>query len=95
MPAPAAILPVARSSAIVEMLEDCQVGLERIRETVGNLQRLSRKADEDRTLLDVRKVIETVHRHRWTQIRHRARLIRDFGDVPQIRETPRRWDRSS
>jgi signal transduction histidine kinase len=77
-------IEATRVLGIVEMLDDCQVGLERIRQTVGNLQRLSRKADEDRTPLDVRKIIDQSIAIAWNQIRHRARLIRDFGEIPPI-----------
>jgi signal transduction histidine kinase len=69
---------------VTEMLEDCQVGLERIRQTVGNLQRLSRQERGQQGPLDVRHVIEESVSMAWNQIRHRARLVKSFGDVPPI-----------
>jgi signal transduction histidine kinase len=75
----------ARLGDVAEMLEDCQVGSERIRETVDNLQRLSRSGEPNRGPLDVHKLIEQSVSMVWNQIRHRARLIRTFGKIPLIR----------
>jgi signal transduction histidine kinase len=74
-----------RMMGLTDMLEDCQVGGERIRETVSNLQRLSRQSDTNRGSLDVHKLIEQSVSMVWNQIRHRARLTRNFGKVPPIR----------
>lgn len=74
-----------RLAGVVEMLEDCQIGVERIRTCVGNLQRLSRKAEDHRGPLEVRKLIEQAASTVWNQIRHRARLITTFDTVPTIR----------
>lgn len=75
----------ARLVDVTEMLEDCQVGGERIRETVSNLQRLARQGEEHRGPLDVHKLIEQSVSMVLNQIRHRARLVRIFGDIPSIR----------
>jgi len=73
-----------RRAQRVEMLEECQGGLDRIRRTVGNLQRLSRAEDAERTPIDVRRLIEQSISMAWNQIRHRARLTRQLGEVPLI-----------
>jgi CheY-like chemotaxis protein len=52
---------------VTEMLEECEVGCERIRGTVVKLQQLSHKTEEQRVLLDLRKLIE--NRPRWRGIR--------------------------
>jgi signal transduction histidine kinase len=67
-----------------EMLEDSQVGLERIRQIIGSLQRLSRQGHEELGPLDIHKVIDEAVAMAWNHIRHRARLARDFGKVPPI-----------
>ena len=69
---------------IVDMLEDCQIGGERIRDTVGNLQRLSGRGDGQTGPLDVHKLIEQSVSMVWNQIRHRARLVRTFATLPII-----------
>jgi signal transduction histidine kinase len=70
---------------VTDMLEDCQVGGERIRETVSNLQRLARQGDEPRGPLDVHSLINQSVSMVLNQIRHRARLVKVFGEVPPIR----------
>ncbi|HXI57270.1 MAG TPA: ATP-binding protein [Polyangia bacterium] len=78
----------ARMASVASMLADCQVGGERIRETVSNLQRLSRPGIDDRCRLDVVALIEQSVSMAWTHIRHRARLIRNLGTVPPIQGNP-------
>jgi signal transduction histidine kinase len=70
---------------IADMLEECQVGSERIRETVGNLQQLAGRGERQLGPLDVHKLIEQSVSMVWNQIRHRARLIKTFGKLPLIR----------
>jgi signal transduction histidine kinase len=74
-----------RVADVAEMLDDCQVGSERIRETVDNLQRLSRSGEPQRVPLDLHKLIEQSVSMVWNQIRHRARLVRTFGKIPLVR----------
>ena len=73
-----------RLATVREMLRECQVGGERIRETVSNLQRLSQTGDEPRTTLDVRTLVEQSVSMAWTQIRHRARLVKAFDEIPSV-----------
>ena len=67
--------------SVLEMLGDCEIGLERIRQTVGNLQRLSRRGLSALGTIDVRAVMEESISMAWNQIRHRARLVRSFTTV--------------
>ncbi len=66
------------------MLEICQTGLERIRRTVGNLQRLSRSDDEVRGAVDVAKVLDQSIAMAWNQIRHRARFVTRVDEILPI-----------
>ena len=74
-----------RMTAIAELLEECQVGAVRIRETVGNLQRLSRRNKDQLVSLDVHKLIDESVSMTRDEIRHRARLIKTFGAPSLIR----------
>ncbi|MEO8212640.1 MAG: response regulator [Myxococcales bacterium] len=74
----------ARLAVLNEMLGDCQFGLERIRQTVSNLQRLSRHGRGDQGPLDVRQVLEESISIAWNQIRHRARLVKNCAVVPPV-----------
>jgi CheY-like chemotaxis protein len=71
--------------SVASMLEDCQIGGERIRETVSKLQRLARPAQGSRSQLDVHQLIDESVSQVWDQICRRARLVRSFGRIPPIR----------
>jgi signal transduction histidine kinase len=73
-----------RLTEVTSMLETCQTGLERIRRTVGNLQRLSRSDDEVRAAVDVSKVLDQAIAMAWNQIRHRARFVTNVEVVPSV-----------
>ena len=69
---------------VADMLVDCQVGGERIRDTVSDLQRLSQRSTGQMRPLNVHKLIEESVAIAWNQIRHRARLVRNFGTLPLV-----------
>jgi len=75
----------ARMQTVTDMLEDCEVGGERIRVTVCNLQRLSRQGEDLRGPVHVHELIDQSVAMVWNQIRHRGRLIKTLGEVPAIR----------
>ncbi len=59
-------------------------GADRVRKIVRDLTTFAR-AGEDRCVpLDVRSVLEPMINITWNEIRHRARLVRDFRAVPLI-----------
>jgi signal transduction histidine kinase len=74
-----------RLANVTEMLEDCQIGMERIRHTVANLQQLCRQSDQRGGPLDVRELIHQAISMAWNQIRHCARLDKHLIEVPLIR----------
>ncbi len=74
-----------RLAGVVSMLETSQGGLERIRRTVGNLQRLSRPDDEERGPVDIAKVLDQSIAMAWNQIRHRARFVTNLDPIPMIK----------
>ena len=74
-----------RLAGVVSMLETSQGGLERIRRTVGNLQRLSRPDDEERGPVDIAKVLDQSIAMAWNQIRHRARFVTNLDQIPLIK----------
>ena len=63
-----------------EMATEAREGAERVRRIVRGLRTFSRPDDERRVLLDVRQVLETSINMTFNEIRHRARLVRDFGE---------------
>ena len=73
-----------RLRELEEPLRDARESADRVRIIVRDLRIFSR-SEEDRTgPVDVRRVIESSLRMAWNEIRHRARLIKEYGDVPQV-----------
>jgi signal transduction histidine kinase len=69
---------------LVEELTDAQEAGNRVREIVRDLKLFSRSEEERQGPVDAREVLESALRMAWNEIRHRARLIRSFEDVPLV-----------
>jgi two-component system cell cycle sensor histidine kinase/response regulator CckA len=67
-----------------EMAKEALQGSERIRKIVRGLKTFSRAEEERRAVLDVRPVLELSINMAFNEIRHRARLVRDFGEIPLV-----------
>jgi signal transduction histidine kinase len=73
-----------RLREIEEPLRDARESADRVRHIVRDLKIFSR-SDEDKTgAVDVRRVMESSLRMAWNEIRHRARLVKEYGDVPSV-----------
>ena len=70
--------------AIVEALTQAQEGIERIRVTVRDLKTFTRAEEETRKLVDVNRVLESSLSMAGNEIRHRAKLSRDLGQVGPV-----------
>src|SRR5919106_1857792 len=68
-----------------EALADAREAAERVRTIVRDLKLFSRSSEEEtRGSVEVRRVIESSLRMAWNEIRHRARLVKDYTDVPPV-----------
>jgi PAS domain S-box-containing protein len=68
-----------------KMIEVAREGCERMRDIVRDLRTFTRGADEDRrALVDVRRVLDASINVAWNEIRHRAKLIKDYREVPLV-----------
>jgi signal transduction histidine kinase len=65
-------------------LGDAREAVQRIRGIVRDVKLFSRPHQEERGPLDVRDVVESSIRMASTEIRHRARLVKEYGDVPLV-----------
>lgn len=63
---------------VIEMLTESEMGLERIRQTVGRLQKLSRDSQNRHEPFDLQTAIDQSVAMAWTQIQHRARFSKDY-----------------
>ncbi len=76
--------PLIALTELVEELEDASHAADRVRLIIRDLKLFSR-AEEDRTAaVDVVRVLESSLRMAWNEIRHRARLVKDFTKLPPV-----------
>ncbi len=68
----------------VEMLLEARQGSEKIRKIVRGLKTFSRAEEERRAVIDVKPVLELSIDMAFNEIRHRARLVKDYGDIPLV-----------
>ncbi|HYX92860.1 MAG TPA: response regulator, partial [Myxococcaceae bacterium] len=74
-----------RLREIEEPLRDARESADRVRHIVRDLKIFSRSEEETLGAVDVRHVLESSVRMAWNEIRHRARLVKDYSDVPPVR----------
>jgi len=67
-----------------EVLHEACEGAERVRQIVRQLKIFSRPDEEHVSRLDMHSVLESVALMAANEIRHRAQLRRDYGDIPPV-----------
>ncbi len=79
-------LPISRDQAgeLVDGLQDAREAATRVRQIVRDLKIFSRSAEERVHPVDVERALDTTLRIAWNEIRHRARLVKDYGNVPPV-----------
>jgi PAS domain S-box-containing protein len=73
--------PEELSERVPERLRRVRDGAQRIRTVAGGLKTFSRADGETLARVDLRRVLDASISMAWTEIRHRARLVRDFNDA--------------
>jgi two-component system, NtrC family, sensor kinase len=74
-----------RGQEIRDALREALSGSTRVRDIVRDLKTFSRGSDEQQGgPVDVRAVLDSCVNMAWSEIRHRARLVKDYGDVPPV-----------
>ncbi|HEY0095615.1 MAG TPA: ATP-binding protein, partial [Archangium sp.] len=71
----------------VEALDEARQGTKRIREVVGDLTVFARgeASDAREGVVDVKRALETSLNMAMPQLKHRARVVRDLGELPSVR----------
>jgi PAS domain S-box-containing protein len=78
-----ATVPESELAEATAALADAREGAERVKLIVRDLKTFTR-ADESTAPVDVREVIESSINIAFSEIKHRARLERDYGDTPRV-----------
>jgi two-component system cell cycle sensor histidine kinase/response regulator CckA len=67
-----------------EVLAEARHGAERVRRIVRDLKTFSRVDAEERGPVQVQRVLELSVNMAWNELRHHARLVKDFAAVPPV-----------
>ena len=67
-----------------EELHDASSCIERIRDIVRDLKIFSRSQEEKTAPIDVQRVMESTLRMAWNEIRHRARVVKIYGEIGPV-----------
>jgi len=73
-----------RMKELENMVLEVREGAERVRKIVRGLKTFSRAEDERRGVMDVKPALELAINMSFNEIRHRARLVKDYGETPLI-----------
>lgn len=77
--------PIAGDFALAEqLLSIAREGADRVRVIVRDLKTFSRADDGQKTAVDVRVVLDSCINMASAELRHRARLVREYDDVPVV-----------
>jgi two-component system cell cycle sensor histidine kinase/response regulator CckA len=77
------------TTELAELIGDCGHAAERIRDVVRNLKSFAHIDDGEVRLVDINELLEGTIRLAFNEIRHRARIEKDFGpNLPQIVASP-------
>jgi PAS domain S-box-containing protein len=76
-------LPTERAE-LASLLVDARSAADRVRKIVKDLKLFSRVDEDKRDLVDLESVLESSLRIAATEIRHRARLVRDYRPVAAV-----------
>ncbi|HUS28253.1 MAG TPA: response regulator [Kofleriaceae bacterium] len=69
---------------LLEELRDARTSADRVREIVRDLKLFSRTQEERYGAVNVEKTIDSTLRMAWNEVRHRAKLVKNYGNVPRV-----------
>jgi CheY-like chemotaxis protein len=78
------------SPLVVEALGDAQSGVDRVSGIVRDLQSFSAAADTPHEIIDPVATVDSALTLVRNELRHRARIVRDYGVVPPVEASPAR-----
>ena len=74
----------APAAEVLEALRDAREGAERMRAIIRDLQTFSRGDDETPGAVRLGPVLDSCVAMAWSEIRHRARLVKDVAELPPV-----------
>ncbi len=67
-----------------QALEEARQGAERVRQIVRQLKTFSRVEEERQEQVDLHRVLDSVAQMATSEVKHRARLVKEYGPLPAI-----------
>ncbi|WP_224368126.1 ATP-binding protein [Hyalangium versicolor] len=67
-----------------DALAEALSGSHRVRDIVRNLKLFSRVDNDQRGPVDIHALLDSCVKMAWSEIKHRARLVKEYGPVPSI-----------
>jgi PAS domain S-box-containing protein len=77
-------LPVGRLAETEEVLREVAMGANKVRQIVADLKMFSRADEDAPTAVNLKNVIESAITIARAELRERARVVRDYVDVPPV-----------
>jgi PAS domain S-box-containing protein len=71
-------------SELEDEIRDARTAAEQVRNIVRDLKIFSRAEEDRRGPVDIHQVLDSSLRMAWNEIRHRARVVKDYGQVPPV-----------
>jgi ligand-binding sensor domain-containing protein/signal transduction histidine kinase len=84
LPAQEAALAGERLGELEQCLREALHGAERVRRIVRDLKTFSRAEDDEQGSVDLHAVLDAAAKLASTELRHRARLVKAYGEVPRV-----------
>ena len=78
------LAPPERTTELAEMLAQAREGADRVHKIVRGLKTFSRAGEERRAVMELRPTLELAINMAYGEIRHRARLVKDYGRTPLV-----------
>ena len=74
-----------RLSELIEVTTEARQGAERIRRIVRDLRQFASADEDNGGVTDVHEALDFSIKMAWNEIRHRARLVKRYGELPLVR----------
>ncbi|HEX8438090.1 sensor histidine kinase [Archangium sp.] len=74
----------ARMQGVQSTLRDIRQGAERVRHIARDVKAFARDSQDESILVDLREVLDAALKMALVHIRYRARVVRDYQDVPMV-----------
>ncbi len=73
-----------RLGELAQAVAEAREGADRVRKIVGDLKTFSRPEQDKKGPVSIERVLESVLAMAWNEIRHRARVVKEYTPVPLV-----------